>query len=188
MTAPSNGRSHGHNSGRSLLGSRLPQADEDLSQLRQLVLERHDIRIPADDPACIEFTVFAQVVDRAVSALREEHKECAQELRLLVDSAHHALRDAMEDASKPLARAMADTFNPRAVANRITGEVCEDLQREGRAAVREAYRIGALAVVVTLTCCCALLYVASERLAEAQLLFRAHHYAVQTAPDTQQGP
>ena len=146
------------------------QIEEDLAHLRQLVLERHDVRVPVHDPICIEFTVFSQVVERAVSALQQERRETVDELRSILQSTNYAVRMTLEDAGRPLAKAMSDTFDPRSVANRIMAEVFDDLKRECKKAVIEARRIMAVTAGITLAVSFLVLYLASQRLATAEAL------------------
>lgn len=147
------------------------QIEQDLVRLRSSMLERHDINVPIDDPICLEFTMYSHILERTVLALQLERRETVEELRSLLHSTNYAVRMTLEDAGKPLAKAMADTFDPRTVADRIMAEVFDDLRRECRAAVREARRVVAIAMGVTLAASFLVLYFASERLASAQALF-----------------
>lgn len=148
------------------------QIEADLARLRQLVLERHDIRIPVNDPICIDFTVFTLVMERALSDLQQQTQENIAELSFILKDANYTVRQTLDNAGKPLARAMHDAFDPRAVADQVASELFDDLRRVSKDAVLEVRRIACLAIGLTFVACLAVLYVANGRLATAEAMER----------------
>lgn len=144
--------------------------ERDLAMLRQLMLDRHDIHLPIDDPLCTEFTAFSAVVSRLLAGAREERELAADELRSLIHGTDAQLEQVIARASQPLARAMKDTFDPQAVAKQVTAELYDDLRRECRQAVREARRAFVVIALCVLSVGSGLAYYGSYQLAEARAL------------------
>lgn len=104
--------------------------DQDrVERLRRVLFDRHGVNLPARDPICTEFTMFSEVIDELLQQARSERELELDELRAIVHGVGSAVATAIEDASQPAARAMDQVLDPRAIADRVCSELCDDLER-----------------------------------------------------------
>lgn len=158
-------------------GSRNPPAQVETSagsarvlRLRRELFRRNGINIPANDPICVLYTMFENVVDELLTRAGEERELEVGQMRASLSTVGESVAEAIADASRPVARAMGDVLDPRAIASQVCSELYDDLQRETRRVTRDA-RFTIITVGVTSALICGILLLASSyRLARAEVL------------------
>lgn len=110
----------------------------DVTRLRRELFKQHGINIPSTDPICTEYTMFTQVVDELLLTAQAQRDEELDELRDIVQGVGSSVATAIEDASKPISKAMTQVLDPQSIADRVCSELFDDLQRTTRQVSREA--------------------------------------------------
>lgn len=148
----------------------------ELIEFRLELLRKHNLHLPEDDPICIQFTMLSQIVDSMLDRIVAERRETVEEVRVAVASVM---------GRRAQLRAGTTEVDAKAVADRITAELFDDLSRTSRQVLKEAKRTFLIIGAVVLAVSFGVLYLANHRLAEARSLFdREAQHAPQRSQTT----
>lgn len=145
-------------------------ASDAVTRLRRELYQHHGVNVPARDPICTEYTMFARVVEDLLAAAREDRADDLEDLRTLLQGVGAAVAAAVQDAGKPLAQALEQHLSPQAIADQVTSELVQDLNRTSRKLLRDgSYTIIAAGLGTTLVGL-AFLWLATEQLVQTRML------------------